>query len=203
MVRVLGNRCASHRPDCLSSIANRIEPESEIIMTANLGTFIATLTILFLCAAPAVYAAEPALIGSHGNWKAYKHNEDGGLLCFMSASPQKAEGKYSKRGNIFAMISHRPNEKARDVFSYISGYTYKDGADVTITIGNEKFVLFGQGENAWTPSDDQDKRLSEAIRKGSSMIVEGISSRGTKTKDTFSLKGSGDAYTAISKACGL
>ncbi len=149
------------------------------------------------------YAASPALIGTFGDWKAYSYKEDSGQVCFMSAIPKKAEGKYSKRGDIYAMVTHRPSEKSRDVFSYITGYTYKSGADITVKIDGDKFILAGQGENAWTTSDEMDRKLAIALQKGSSMIVEGVSSHGTKTKDTFSLKGSGDAYAAISKACGM
>lgn len=35
------------------------------------------------------------------------------------------------------------------------------------------------------------------------MVVRGTSTRGTRTADTYSLKGTGDAYKAISTACGL
>lgn len=145
----------------------------------------------------------PVLLGSFGAWKAYAYDEAGAKVCFMAATPQKDEGKYTKRGKIYAMVTHRPKEQSRDVFSYIAGYPYKTGADIIVNIGAEKFILTGQGENAWTTSDELDHKLTLAIQRGSTMIVEGISGRGTKTKDTFSLKGSGDAYAAIGKACGF
>jgi hypothetical protein len=34
-------------------------------------------------------------------------------------------------------------------------------------------------------------------------VVEGVSSRGTKTRDTYSLTGFGKMYQAIGKACGI
>jgi hypothetical protein len=37
--------------------------------------------------------------------------------------------------------------------------------------------------------------------KGAAMVVVGTSERGTKTTDTYSLKGFTAAYGAISKAC--
>lgn len=148
-------------------------------------------------------AESPALLGSFGNWKAYAYKEATGQVCFMSSTPTKAEGKYTKRGKIYAMIAHRPGEKSKDVFSYMTGYSFNTSSDIIVTIDSEKFALAGQGENAWTTSDATDQKLALAIQKGSRMTVEGTSARGTKTKDTFSLKGSGDAYAAISKACGL
>lgn len=168
------------------------------------------LPILCLALASALFPVSsalaqsgPVLIGEFGKWKAYSHQEGAARVCFMAASPTKDEGKYSKRGKIYAMITHRPGENSRDVFSYFAGYSYKSGSPVSLSVNGRKFALVGNGENAWTPTDQMDRDLSESIRKGSTMIVEGASSRGTKTKDTFSLKGSGDAYAAINKACGL
>lgn len=153
-----------------------------------------------LVSAPAG-AADLTSLGTFGAWKTYSYTENGSKVCFMSATPTKAEGKYTKRGEIFAMVTNRPAERASDVFSYLAGYGYKNNAEVSITINGKKYLLYGQGENAWTASDEQDKTLTQAIQKGSTMIVEGQSARGTKTKDTFSLSGSGSAYEAISKAC--
>ena len=43
--------------------------------------------------------------------------------------------------------------------------------------------------------------MVEAMRRGATMIVEGISSRGTHTKDTYSLTGFTAAHNAINEAC--
>ena len=121
----------------------------------------------------------------------------------MVTQPTKAEGNYSKRGDIFALVTHRPGESTKNVFSYITGYTYKKDSDVTVNVNNKNFTLFTQKDMAWTPSQDEDNRLAEAIRKGSKMVVKGTSARGTLTTDTISLKGSGNAHDAISKECGV
>jgi hypothetical protein len=41
------------------------------------------------------------------------------------------------------------------------------------------------------------------MMKGTTMVVEGTSSRGSKTKDTYSLSGFGKMYQTISQACGV
>jgi hypothetical protein len=56
---------------------------------------------------------------------------------------------------------------------------------------------------AWAADGAADLALSQAVRNGSKMVVTGESSRGTKTTDTYSLKGSTKAYEAISKACNV
>lgn len=163
-------------------------------------------TIMFaLCAlvSGTARAEDPELLGRHGDWMAYKFMENGSKVCYMASQPKTMKGNYSKRGDVFALITHRPSENTKNVFSYITGYSYKPQSEVIVTIGNEDFTLFTDNDRGWTPDDVTDQALTAALRKGAQMIVKGESSRGTKTTDTFSLKGTGAAYDAISKECGI
>ena len=54
---------------------------------------------------------------------------------------------------------------------------------------------------AWPPEAAVTRRLVKAMRAGRDMVVNGVSTRGTKTTDTFSLLGFTAAHKAISKAC--
>lgn len=153
--------------------------------------------------APAYAAEDPKVLSVQGDWTAYVFTENGSKVCYMATQPTKSQGNYTKRGDVFALITHRPAEDSRDVFSYITGYTYKPNSNVSITIGSKKITLFTQNDMAWTVDDKTDRDLSAAIRGGSTMTVKGMSSRGTETTDIFSLKGSSAAYDAISRECGL
>lgn len=119
----------------------------------------------------------------------------------MASQPGNAEGDYTKRGDPFALITHRPADNTRNVFSYIAGYPYKAGSETVLKIDDQEFTLFTQDEIAWAPDADTDNKIAEAIQKGSSMVVTGTSSRGTLTTDTYSLKGSSSAYAKISEEC--
>lgn len=162
--------------------------------------FLATLLVMIPLSAA---TAAPNLIGTYSDWSAYSFTENGNKVCYMASQPSKAEGNYTRRGEIFALITHRPAENTKNVFSYITGYTYRPGSDVTVRIGNNRFTLFTQDDTAWAPDADRDNALTNAVRSGSSMVVQGTSSRGTDTTDTFSLKGSAAAYDAISQECGV
>lgn len=165
--------------------------------------FISLFTlILFISFFPAM-ASEQKEVGTFGVWTAYVFEENGGNVCYMAAKPEKAEGKYKKRGEVVAMITHRPAEGTKNVFSYMSGYGYKKGSQVDVSIDGKKFMLFTQNDMGWAADAAADTNLAEAIKKGSKMVVQGVSAKGTQTKDTFNLKGSTKAYEAISKACGL
>ena len=160
--------------------------------------FILAAALLF--AVPAL-AEEPKLISTNGDWAAYAFKENGGTVCYMASQPKKAEGKYTKRDPVFALITHRPAENTHNVFSYIAGYTYETGSDVTLSIDDKSFTLFTHKDMAWAKDADTDNKIAEAVKKGSKMVVKGRSARGTDTVDTFSLKGTGAAHEAIGKAC--
>jgi invasion protein IalB len=163
-----------------------------------------TITLAALLFSPVcAQASDPQEIGKYGDWGVYVFQENGNKVCYIAARAQKTEGNYTRRGKEYALITHRPSEGTKNVFSYISGYSYKEESKVTVTIGKDTFKLFTQGETAWAPDEALDTRLAEALRKGNKMIIKGTSSRGTLTTDTYSLKGSGAAHDASKRECGI
>ncbi len=120
----------------------------------------------------------------------------------MASSPQKDEGKYTQRGDIYVVITHRPAEKSFDVVNFVAGYVYKRDAKVVVKIGKTTIdKMFVDKDKAWAVSEKVDRELVEAMKKGERMIVTGESSKGTATKDTYSLSGFSAAYKAISAKC--
>ena len=161
--------------------------------------------ILFLATVlsfPAMAGNAPTEIGEYKDWTAYSYKDGKNLICYMATTPKKDEGNYKTRGDIYAIVTHRPADKSYNVVNFVSGYPYKKGENVVVKIGTTTFNnLFTNGENAWAPDNATDKKLVEAMKKGERMIVEGVSARGTKTKDTYSLAGFTGAYKAISAKC--
>ena len=72
---------------------------------------------------------------------------------------------------------------------------------IKIIIGKLKFKLFTDEQWAFASNAATDNELVESMIRGAALIVRGISSRGTKTTDTYSLRGFTAAYKAIGKAC--
>lgn len=166
---------------------------------------LSALSTLLVLALPGMgYSAETKTLGSFGTWTAYSFVENGKPVCYMASRPTKAEGNFASRGDIYALITHRPAEKAFNVFSIVAGYAYSlDSEDeVQVTIGKRVFKLFTQGERAWTRDDKTDQTVTEAIRKGGvEMIVHGKSMRDAQTTDAYSLIGAAKALEAIDSAC--
>ncbi|MBR2137043.1 MAG: hypothetical protein IJ852_03675 [Alphaproteobacteria bacterium] len=147
-------------------------------------------------------AATPQVIGEYGDWTAWSYAEGSNMVCYMSSTPKKDEGKYTKRGDIYVLVTHRPAEKSFDEVSFVAGYTFKSNAPLVIKIANQTFKnTFTEGDKAWMINAADDQKLVLAMKRGDRMIVDGVSSRGTATKDTYSLKGFSTAYQAISAKC--
>lgn len=161
------------------------------------------LSTAFLFGAAVSAPAADKVLGLYGDWGAQTFTEGKNTGCSMWSQPTKDVGKYSKRGAIYAYITHRPWDKRINEVSISAGYTYKKDSTVQVRIGGQKFTLFTDGETAWSRSPKDDKSLVDAMRRGNTMIVSGASSRGTQTTDTYSLTGFTKAYEAINKACNI
>jgi invasion protein IalB len=142
-------------------------------------------------------------LGKFGDWQAHKFRENGKPVCTAWTQPTKDEGEYKLRGAIYLYVTHRPAEKRFNVVQIVTGYRFKKGSEAHVRIGGQTFKLFTSFDTAWARTAVIDGKLVAAMRRGNSMIVTGISSRGTNTTDTYSLKGISAAHAAINKACGF
>lgn len=164
-------------------------------------TFGGAIAIAAIAVAAAAGAQEA--LGTFDAWTAFNDKSTGKQICYVGSKPKTMEGKYTKRGDAYVLVTHRPAEKVVGEVSIETGYTYKEGSSPTVTIGSRTFNLFTKGSNAWADNASADKALVAAMKAGSEMVVKGTSSRGTLTTDTYSLNGFTAAYNAISKSCGI
>ena len=137
------------------------------------------------------------------NWGAYRFDNDGSRICFVSSVPTNSKGKYDpkNRGDIRVFVSHGPGKAERDVVQVIAGYRYKLQSDVSLTIDGKAFKLFTIEDRAYAESEEDDRRIIVLMRRGSRMTIVGTSSRGTKTTDTYSLSGFTKTKAVIDKTC--
>jgi hypothetical protein len=165
-----------------------------------LGVFTMVIATSF-AVLPAI--ADPVEMLVEKDWGAYRYDNDGSRICFVSSVPTKSEGKYDpkNRGDIRVFVSHGPGKAERDVVQVIAGYRYKPQSDVTLTIDGKKFKLFTLEDRAYAESEEDDRRIIVLMKRGSKMTVVGTSSRGTKTTDTYSLSGFTKTKAVIDKTC--
>lgn len=157
----------------------------------------ATAFCFALCSSGAAFAQAAERVAAHTDWSVFVATDP--KECYIVAPPSKSaasrDGKPAEvqRGDVRLFVSFRPGENVSNEVSFTGGYPFKPGSVVTLTVGSSTFDL-GPGtgadtaEWAWTnPSDDS--RAVAALRKGADAKLTGTSARGTKTEDTFSLKG--------------
>lgn len=147
--------------------------------------------------------AEPVEMLVSKSWGAYRYDNDGSRICFVSSIPTKSKGKYDpkNRGDIRVFVSHGPGKAERNVVQVIAGYRYKPQSDVSLTIDGKSFKLFTIEDRAYAESEEDDRRIITLMKRGARMTVVGISSRGTKTTDTYSLSGFTKTKAVIDKTC--
>ena len=141
-------------------------------------------------------------LGTFKKWVAYAEGKGKSRACSIYSVPQKKKGKYVKRGKVYALISHFRGRKTYNVVRLTAGYTYKKDSVVTVQIGPKEFKLFTDSDSAWVQNKKIENALVKTMRSGTRMLVTGVSSRGTRTTDTYSLSGITAAQKAIDRACG-
>lgn len=166
----------------------------------------AFLALMFLpAAALAAKADSTKALGSFGLWRAYQSVERGQPVCYMTLTAHFQPGKKTKRNDALLTITHRPAENSKDVISYMAGYTYKSGSSVDMHIGKDSYSLFTAQDTAWSRDAATDHKIAAALQSGSAISLTGTPAwkNATPLTDKFPLKGTADAYQAISKACGI
>lgn len=105
------------------------------------------------------------------------------------------------RGQILLMVFYRPGSGANAQVTFTGGYPFASGSKVSIDISGSDFSLFTDGEWAWPENTEEDAKIVAAMQRGAEAVVTGVSSRGTTTKDTFSLLGFTAAVEEAQKRC--
>ena len=106
-----------------------------------------------------------------------------------------------RRGDILLMTFYRPDQNVTGQVTFTGGYPFAGGSTVTLDIGDTSFELFTEGEWAWPASTADDAKIITAMKRGSDAVLTAQSSRGTSTKDTFSLLGFTAALDEAEKRC--
>ena len=130
--------------------------------------------------------------------------------CWAVTVPKKSEysrggivvpNKKIKRGNPLLFVFHRPSQNVNGQVALAGGYTFANGLLIELDLDSVKYELVADGDWAWPPSPADDAKIIAAMKRGAKAVVTAKSERGTKIKDTFSLKGFTAAIKDAEKSC--
>ena len=134
--------------------------------------------------------------------------EDNPTECWGVATPKEQvntrEGRVVAvtRGQTLLMVFYRPSADAKGQVAFTGGYPFRPGSTVNMNISGSEFELFTEGEWAWPATVADDAKIVTAMKRGADAVVTGVSSRGTETRDTFSLLGFTAAVEDAEGRCG-
>tara|TARA_B100001964_G_C14074049_1_gene527193 strand:- start:273 stop:734 length:462 start_codon:yes stop_codon:yes gene_type:complete len=118
--------------------------------------------------------------------------------CYIGSAPIKEEGDYKKRGDTYVLV-YRINKSSEKIVQITAGYNYDESKPIVVKIDQTSFEFFGKEDSAWTMQ--QDKEVIFAMKKGIKLVIQGYSSKGTLTTDTYTLKGFTSSINQLSKDC--
>lgn len=173
-------------------------------------TLVRTLAGVLLAASATGVAAQAQeestnQVAAKTAWSVFEDNDP--RECWAVSSPTETvntkDGRVVavRRGDILLMTFYRPDAGVDGQVTFTGGYPFASGSTVNVTVGDQEFEMFTEGEWAWPASTADDAKIIAAMKRGTDAVLTAVSSRGTATKDTFSLLGFTAAVEEAEKRC--
>lgn len=158
--------------------------------------------LLGLAGTSAVAQESTNRVAANTDWSVFTEGNDCWSVSLPKQTVNTKGGKPASvsRDDILLFVTYRKGSRSGEV-SFTGGYPFAKGSIVSLTIGSTKFDLFTDGAWAWSSGPDMDAKIISAMKSGSSAVVVGNSSRGTRTEDTFSLLGFTASVDDANKRC--
>ena len=145
------------------------------------------------------------IVSEQQDWAVYEDADP--KECWAVAAPKETvntkDGRVVTvtRSQMLLMTFFRPGAGVDAQVTFTGGYPFAPGSTVNLNVDGKEFELISQGEWAWPENKSVDAQIVAAMKAGSSAIATARSSRGTQTKDTFSLTGFTAAVTEAQNRC--
>lgn len=160
-------------------------------------------TRMFMAAVVTAGTAHAAtLVSRHGDWSVYRHDAGSqGRLCFAVTATRPPEPA-APRAAIHVYVSAWPKDGIKTELSVKLPAASTTPARVVAIVDNAAYPLNARGVDAFADDAIAELKLIEAMKKGSSLVVETVNSKGVGVRETLSLNGLTHALQALRTACG-
>jgi hypothetical protein len=135
-------------------------------------------------------------LGSFDGWAAFRDERP--PRCFAIAEPVRGGGG---KWRPYATVSTWPGQRVRGQVHLRLGRALRDGAPVTLVIGNRRFPLVSGGADAWAPDQRSDAAIVAAMRSARTMSVASVAATGGGFVETYVLRGAATAIDAAALGC--
>ncbi len=163
--------------------------------------FLAIALFTSLCYISTASAQTAKEIATYSDWTVHVYSDPSKKICFVSSQPTDKLPKNVKRGVVVFYISHWPKQKVKNEISVDVGYPLKKESQPVAVIGSESFKFIVKSDKAFVETPEMEKKMFAAMKVGSTMVLTGVSRRGTQTTDSYSLSGLSAALKKLETEC--
>ncbi len=135
------------------------------------------------------FSVDAKIEATFNDWQVHSKTVGGEKICFALAKPKSKTPSSVNHGDIWFMVADWKTGKAIEQPSLMTGYPIKAQIPPIARIGSTKIPMFADANEAFVEEKGDEKKLVSSMKKGSTMRVDAVSARGTKTSYEFSLRG--------------
>ena len=132
-----------------------------------------------------------------GKWSFVKDD----TWCYIGSLPLKSDlPDTKKRGENYILV-YKLIGSDEKIIQIEAGYNYNLSADILVKIDQAEYGFYTTEDSSDTAWTDNDSEVIYAMKMGLELILNGESSRGTITNDTYTLKGFTAALNKLNEDC--
>ena len=129
-----------------------------------------------------------------GQWEYVKDSD----YCLIQSAPLKTDIPEEKsRGENYLLV-YRMKNNIEPIIQLTAGFNYKSSDSISAKIDEKDYNFYSDLDTAWA---EEDQEVIRAMKKGLELVTSGISDRGTKVTDTYTLKGFTVAFKNLMGDC--
>lgn len=162
---------------------------------------ILSATSLALLTAAGAAAQEPAFQGEHNDWRVFTRGEGEQKICYATSRPGDARPGSVDHGDVYFLVSTWASGAAQEQPSFLAGYPLQPDTPPVARVGSSRYAMYVSEREGFIEDLRDEQRLVDAMRRGYTMRVEAMSTRGTATAYEFSLSGVTAALDQVESLC--
>jgi invasion protein IalB len=166
-------------------------------MSRALG--VGALVALSIAIVPAS-SAQAKAVGRYKDWRVFTEAVGRDTVCFAAVEASDKAPKSVNHGEVNFYVATWKSGSASNQPSLKVGYQLRADLAPQAIVGRERFPMYVSGPEAFV-SDDKEKSLLAALKKGSELRIEAASVKDARTAYHFSLKGSTEAIDKARSLC--
>ena len=132
-----------------------------------------------------------------GKWSFVKDD----TWCYIGSLPLKSDlPDTKKRGENYILV-YKLIGSDENIIQVEAGYDYNLNSDILVKIDQAEYGFYTTEDSSDTAWTNNDSEVIYAMKMGLELILNGESSRGTITNDTYTLKGFTAAFNKLNEDC--